>query len=177
MATKPKSDEPAALPPPDTAGTITAEPRPGFEQTVATLKTSVTEATHRFEATQASIKEGVQKVMKTTEEFVAFNQGNLEAVVKSGQIWFAGVQDLSRQVAATAQASFEQGLANFKALTTVKSLKEAMELQSTLTRSAIEKTLSESSKLTDASIKLTEQTIAPLAARVSLAVEKFSARA
>ena len=116
-------------------------------------------------------------MMKTTEELVAFNQGNLEAVVKSGQIWFAGVQDLSRQVAATAQASFEQGLANFKALTTVKSLKEAVELQSSLTRSAIEKTLSESSKLTDASIKLTEQTIAPLAARVSLAVEKFSARA
>ena len=176
MATKPKSDDPAALPA-DAASTTTAEPAAGFEQTVAALKDSVTEVTQRIETTQASFKEGVQKMIKTTEEFVSFNQGNLEALVKSGQIWFAGVQDLSRQVAATAQASFEQGLANFKAFSAVKSLKEAMELQSSLTRSAIEKTLSESGKLTDASLKLTEQTIAPLAARVSLAVEKFSTRA
>jgi phasin family protein len=176
MATKAKSDDPTA-PPPEAASTTTVEPAIGFEQTVAALKDSVTEVTQRIETTQASFNEGVQKMIKTTEEFVAFNQGNLEAVVKSGQIWFAGVQDLSRQVAATAQASFEQGLANFKAMTAVKSFKEAVELQSNLTRSAVEKTLSESSKLTDASLKLTEQTFAPLAARVTLAVEKFSTRA
>jgi hypothetical protein len=42
--------------------------------------------------------------MKTAEEFVVFGQGNVEALVKSGQIWAAGVQDLTKQVAATAQA-------------------------------------------------------------------------
>ena len=62
----------------------------------------------------------------------------------------------------------------FKALTSVKSLKDAFDLQASLARSTMEKTLAESGKLTDASLKLTEQTLAPLTARVSLAVEKFA---
>jgi phasin family protein len=94
--------------------------------------------------------------------------------VKSGQIWAAGMQDISKQVAATAQASFEETLSTFRALTGVKSLKDAVDLQASLARSTLEKTVSESSRLTDASMKLAEQTIAPLTARVTLAVEKFA---
>lgn len=157
--------------------TTTAQATTGIDQTVAAIKTGMSQAAAGFETTQARFKEGVERVMKTTEELVAFNQGNYEAVVKSGQIWVAGVQDLSRQFAATAQASFEQGLANLKALASVKSFKEAVDLQSTLARSAIEKTLADSSKLTDASLKLTEQTLAPITARVSLAVQTFSTAA
>jgi hypothetical protein len=56
----------------------------------------------------------------------------------------------------------------------VKSLKDAFDLQANLARSTMEKTLAESGKLTDASLKLTEQTLAPITARVSLAVEKFA---
>jgi phasin family protein len=112
--------------------------------------------------------------MKTAEEFVAFGQGNLEAFAKSGQIWAAGVQDLQKQMAATAQASFDEAVSTFKAMTTAKSLKDAFDLQTNLARGAIEKTLAESGKLTDASLKLTEQTLAPITARVTLAVEKFA---
>ena len=49
-----------------------------------------------------------------------------------------------------------------------------MDLQASLARSTMEKTLAESGKLTDASFKLTEQAIAPITARVTLAVEKFA---
>lgn len=146
----------------------------GIDQTVATLKDSMTQAAAGMEKTQARVKEGMEKAMKTAEEFVTFGQGNLEAVVKSGQILAAGMQDLSKQFAATAQASFEETMATFKALATVKSLKEAIDLQTGLTRTAIEKTMAESGKLTDASVKLTEQVMAPLTARMTLAVEKFA---
>ena len=84
------------------------------------------------------------------------------------------MQDISKQVAATAQASFEETLSTFRALTGVKSLKDAMELQATFARSTLEKTMTESGRLTDASMKLAEQTMAPLTARVSMAVEKFA---
>jgi phasin family protein len=112
--------------------------------------------------------------MKTAEELMAFSQGNLEAMVKSGQIWAAGVQDIGKQIAANAQASFEETMSTFKALTSVKSVKDAFDLQATLARTTVEKTLSESGKLTDASMKLTEQALAPITARVSLAMEKFA---
>jgi phasin family protein len=134
----------------------------------------VAKATAGIETTHASVKQGMEKAMKTAEEFVAFGQGNMEAFVKSGQIWAAGVQDLSKHVAATAQATFEESMSTFKALTSVKSLKDAMDLQASFARSALEKTMSESGKLTDASMKLTEQALAPITARVTLAVEKFA---
>jgi phasin family protein len=133
----------------------------------------VAKATVRFEATQATMKEGVEKAIENAEDFVAFGQGNLKAMVKSSQIWATGVQDMSKHIAAAAQASFDETLSTFKALTSVTSIKDVFEIQSTFAHSTIEKTMAESGKLTDASFKLTEQAMAPLTARVTLAVEKF----
>jgi hypothetical protein len=48
-----------------------------------------------------------------------------------------------------------------------------MELQSGFARTAFEKAVAESNKMADASIKLTEQTLAPITARVTAAVETF----
>ena len=114
------------------------------------------------------------KIMKTAEEFVAFNQANIEAFVKSGQIWSAGVQELTKQFAATAQASFDESVATFKAISSVKSLKEAIDLQTSFTKTAIEKSMVESKTITDKSMKLTEAALAPITARVTVAVESFS---
>ena len=80
------------------------------------------------------MKEGMEKAMKTAEEFVTFSQGNLDAFVKSGQIWAAGMQDISSRSRPTAQASFEETLSTFRALTGVKSLKDAVDLQASLAR-------------------------------------------
>jgi phasin family protein len=146
----------------------------GIEATVGNLKDGMAKAASGFSETQTKVKEGMEKVMKTAEELMAFSQGNVEAMMKSGQIWAAGVQDISKQMAATAQASFDETMATFKALASVKSLKDAIDLQASLARSAVEKTLSESGKFTDASLKLTEQALAPITARVTLAVEKFA---
>ncbi len=166
---KPKAMEAGMM----TEDTVVAATK-GIEATVSSLKDGMTKAAAGFTETQAKVKEGVEKAMKTAEELVSFSQGNLEAMLKSGQIWAAGMQDLSRQVAATAQASFEETMSTFKAMTSVKSLKDAMDLQAGLARATMEKTLAESGKLTDASFKLTEQAIAPITARVTLAVEKFA---
>lgn len=146
----------------------------GIEATVSSLKDGMAKAASGFTETQVKMKEGMEKAMKTAEELVAFSQGNIEAMMKSSQIWAAGMQSLSKQVAATAQASFEETMSTFKAMTSVKSLKDAMDLQASFARSALEKTMTESGKLTDASFKLTEQALAPITARMTLAVEKFA---
>ena len=94
--------------------------------------------------------------------------------MKSSQIWTTGVQDLSKHIAAAAQASLDESISAFKALSSVKSLKDAYELQSSFARAALEKSLAESGKLTDASFKLTEQAMAPITARVTVAAQKFT---
>lgn len=145
----------------------------GFDQTVAALKDGMTGAVAGFEKTQAEMKANMDKMIKTAEEVLAFGQGNVEAMTKSGQILAAGMQDLSKTLAATAQAQIDQTMATWKALAGVKSLKEAMELQANLARASVEAAVSETGKLTDASFKLAEQAFAPIAARMTLAVEKF----
>lgn len=125
------------------------------------------------ETHQNKEKATMEKTVKTAEEFVSFSQGNVEALMKAGQIWAAGVQDLNKSFAATAQAQMEAAMGSFKALAGVKSVKEAMELQTSLARTSMEAAMAETGKITDASMKLAEQTIAPIAARMTLAVEKF----
>ena len=46
--------------------------------------------------------------MKTAEQFITFGQGNVEAMVKSSQIVASGLQDLSKQMAANAQAAMDE---------------------------------------------------------------------
>ncbi len=127
-----------------------------------------------IEMTQTRVKHPMETTMKTTEDFLAFGQANMDAFVKSSQIWTAGMQDLSKQVAAAAQANFDETLAVFKALSAVKTPKDALDMQATLARTSLEKAVAETSKLTDASVKLAEQAFAPITAQMNLAAEKFA---
>jgi phasin family protein len=126
-----------------------------------------------WDKTQAEVKTNMDKAIKTTEELVAFGQDYLEACMKANQIWAAGVQDLSKTVAASAQARLEEGLATMKALAGVKSLKDAADLQAAYARTSFDKAMADNSKLTEAGLKLAEQYWAPLTARMTQAVEKF----
>jgi phasin family protein len=116
---------------------------------------------------------GMNTMIKGTEDFVALGQANMEALVKSGQIWTAGVQELMKQFVETAKASFDESVATFTAISSAKSVTEAMDLQSKFTTRVAGRALADSNKLVDASIKLTEKTLAPLTARVTSAVETF----
>jgi phasin family protein len=138
-----------------------------------TVVPAATQLTTTALTTQKTLTQGMKTMMKSTEDFVAFGQANFEAFVRSGQIWSAGVQELTRQFASSAKASFDESVSTLKAITTAKSVREAMDLQSTFAKAALEKAMFESNKLTDASIKLTEQTLAPITARVTVAVESF----
>jgi phasin family protein len=145
------------------------------EKTIEGIKEAAAVASAGFEKAQVQMKEGVQRAMKTAEQVAHFSQGNVEAFVKSSQILATGWQDLSKLMAANAKATMDETMSTFKALTTVKSLKEAFDLQSSFARTSMEKAMSESGKITEHSLKLAEQAIAPITARVNAAVETFSA--
>jgi phasin family protein len=147
-----------------------------FEKTVEGLKQSAETATAGLETAQAQLKQGYDRAMKTAEDFAKFQQGNLEAMMKASQIFATGWQDITKHVAANAKASMEEGVSAFRALTTVKSLKEAIELQTNFAKASMEKAMSEGSKLTETSLKLAEQAYAPLTARVNAAVETLTTR-
>jgi len=145
-----------------------------YEKSLGALREGMEKATKGFETSQAKMKEGLEKMVKTSEELLAFSQGNLEAFFKASQIYASGVQDISKHVAASSKTSLEETMSFGKSLMGVKSVKEAVDLQTGFAKAAIEKAVTESNKLTDAAVKLTEQALAPLTARITKAVETFS---
>jgi phasin family protein len=155
-----------------TAATTEASAK-GFDKTLAAMKEGMEKATKGIETSQIKMKESVEKAMKTAEEMMAFGQGNLEAMMKSTQIYAAGFQDISKHLAAHSKATLEESVHFTKTLMGIKSVKEAVDLQSSFAKTSIEKAVAETSKITDATVKLAEEAIAPLTARMSLAVEKF----
>ncbi len=126
-----------------------------------------------FEQAQSAMRTTMEKAMKTTEEMLSFGQGNAEAVARAGQIFTAGLQDMTQLFAATAKESLDDTVSTYKALSAVKSVKEAIELQSKLVRGLLDKAVSHNSQLADSTIKLSEQALAPLTARLSLAAQAF----
>ena len=144
-----------------------------IERTMSGLKDGVASATAGMEQAQASMRDGMQKALRTAEDLYAFTQGNVEAVTRSSQILATGVQDMGQTMAATARASMDETMSAFKAMASVKSFKEAMDLQTGLFRAALERAVSQTSHLTDSSLKLAEQACAPIGARLSLAAQKF----
>ena len=144
------------------------------EKTVEGIKQGAATAAAGMEQAQVQVTEGMQRVMKTAEQMTSFSQGNMEALMKSHQILATGFTDLSRMFAASARASLDETMSTFKAMSTVKSVKEAFELQSSFAKASMEKALTESGKMTEQSMKLAEQAFAPISARVNAAVETFS---
>jgi phasin family protein len=173
MTVKPKVIEAVAAATPSVPPDAAARP---FEKTVEGLKQSAATATASLEQAQVQLKQGYDRAVKTAEQLAKFHQGNLEAMMKASQILATGLQDISKHVAANAQASMEESVSTFRALTTVKSLKEALELQTSFAKSSLEKAMAESSKLTETGMKLAEQASAPLTARVNAAVESLTTR-
>jgi phasin family protein len=145
----------------------------GFEKTMAAMKEGMEKATKGFETSQVKLKESVEKAMKSSEELMSFSKGNLEAFMAASRILASGLQDMSKELAASNKAAIEESVTFTKSLLGVKSVKEAVDLQSGFARAKIEKAVSETNKVTDATVKLAEQAIAPLTARLTLAVEKF----
>jgi phasin family protein len=141
---------------------------------LAAIREGIEQATKGLETSQLKLKEGVEKAVKTSEELLVFSQGNWEAMMKASQIYAAGVQDISKHFAASGKASLEESVAFTKSLFGVKSVKEAVELHTGFAKNSLEKAVHEGNKLTDATVKLAEQSIAPLTARITVAVERFS---
>jgi phasin family protein len=84
-----------------------------------------------------------------------------------------GFQDLGKQVFAVTQALTDHAMESAKALAAVKSLKEAADIQAAFAKASMERSMSEATKLQEATLRMAEQAYAPLTARMTLAAEKF----
>lgn len=135
------------------------------------MSKTVTDAVAEMQSkAQAAYDKGTTLVAEMTD----MAKGNAEAVVESGKILAAGAQDLGKTYADEAKAAYETLTADIKEMAAVKSPTELFQLQGKIMRRNFDAMVAATSKGTDAGMKLANEAIAPISARVNLAVEKFS---
>lgn len=149
---------------------ITAE---GSAQASKMMNQGAAQARAGMEKSMEQMTKGTEGFVKAAEDAAEFGRGNMEAFSKAAQTWAVGSQDLARQVMALAQGMTEHSLESVKALSSVKSLNEAAEIQAKFAKAAMEKAVAESAKMQEAVFKLTEQAVAPISARMTVAMEKM----
>ncbi|MDO9707204.1 phasin family protein [Paracraurococcus lichenis] len=165
--------ETAELAAPETAE-LAAPETPAIPQAGSMTVTVPARMREPVERTMEQATKTAEGLFKAAEEAAEFGRGNLEAVAKATQVYVAGVQDLGKQTFALVQGLADHTVAGAKALGSVKSLKEAADIQASYARAAMEKSFTETAKLQEAALKLAEASFAPISARMTLAVEKFS---
>ena len=122
-------------------------------------------------------KAAVEKSTKLVEDANEFAKGNLEAVVESGRIAAKGFETLGQDAAEYGRKSFESATAALKTLATVKSPTEFFKLQADFVRGQFDSFVAESSKNTEAVLKLAGDVAKPISNRVALAAEKIKVAA
>jgi phasin family protein len=121
---------------------------------------------------QAKAKEAFDKTSAAASEYGEFAKGNVEAFVESGKILASGLQELGNGFIADSKVAFETATSDVKALTSVKSPTDLFKLQTELLRRNFDSAIAYGTKASEAVVKLTNEVVAPLSGRVTLAVEK-----
>lgn len=123
---------------------------------------------------QDRVKGAYAKAGEFASEAGEFNKANLDAVVESGKIFFAGAQQLVRENVETGKTVVETVTEDVKKVASVKSPTELMQLQGEIARRNFDAVVSFGSQRTEAWVKLYNDAFAPISNRVSVAAEKIS---
>ncbi|MEP2735693.1 MAG: phasin family protein [Erythrobacter sp.] len=122
---------------------------------------------------QTRVKTAAAKATEFAGELNEFNKGNIEAVVESGKVFFAGAQEMGRENISTGKTVVETVTADVKKMAAVKSPTELVQLQGELARRNVDAAISFGSKNTENWLKIYNDAFAPISSRVSVAASRF----
>lgn len=123
---------------------------------------------------QSRAQAAYAKGTEMTADVTAFHKGNFDAVVESGKILAAGMQDLGRTAVEDAKAAAETVTADVKAIAAVKSPTELFQLQGEIARRNLDTLVAKTSKNAEVMMKLASDMFAPLSSRASVAMERLN---
>ena len=115
----------------------------------------------------------MEKGAKMIEEMNAFGKGNVEAVVESTKIAARGIEAMGQDAAAYTRKSFEGATAAMRTLAAVKSPTEFMKLQADYARGLVDAMIAETSRSTEAMLKLAGEVAQPISNRMAIAADKM----
>ncbi len=139
------------------------------EKTVAATKEQVDQA---FVAAKEQVDKASEAAMKSYDDITAMNKDTYDAFTKSSDVLVKGTEDLGKAYFAFFQAAADAQVEVAKSMMTAKSLNEVMEIQSTFTRTAMDKAVTEGSKLSEMGVKVATDAFEPIQSQVNVAFDR-----
>ena len=152
-------------------------PKSTLKDTIMTKTQNVTEDfTAKIKDVARDAQDRAKTVFEKTQAYAAdygdFTKGNVEALVESGKVLAAGLQDMGKDMVAEGKTAFETMTADVKELAAVKSPADFFKLQGEMLRRNFDAAVSTGSKRSETVVKMATEAFAPIQTRVSLAVAK-----
>jgi phasin family protein len=143
---------------------------------MATAAETIKTSTDQFTAagTQA-FKDTIEKSLASVNELNTYSKKNLEAVVASVTAAAKGAEALGAQAIAFSKKSVEDQVAASKALAGAKSVQEAVELQTSFAKSALEAYLANMNAMSETVTASVKDAFKPLNERATALVERVQA--
>lgn len=151
-----------------TAAAAVAEAVENFEQVAETVKDEAAQVT---ETVKVQAEKTGAAAARGYDGLTVLQQSGFDALVRAGEIMARGAEALGKEYFAFAQDAASLNGEAVKAVLSAKSVREVVELQSELVRTNFDKSVGESGKLSDMSIKIANEALEPLHKQISVAVE------
>jgi phasin family protein len=111
---------------------------------------------------------------KVAEELADLARANVEAVVEASRLAAEGARSIGQNVVASNRDGIEQAADAIRSLAEAKSPTEYLQLQSEFARASFDRTVAETSKLTESLVKLAGEAFQPLSNRATANAERFN---
>jgi hypothetical protein len=124
-------------------------------------------------APSAAIKSGFEKLQTAGASLAELNKANLEALTEAAKINLKSLEDAGSITSAYAKSATETAMTAMKALSTSKSIQEAVEVQTDYVRGALDSYFSEFNKVADVFLGAMKASSKPISERVTASMAVF----
>lgn len=141
-----------------------------MEEAVAAGKQTVEQA---VAATKDHVEKASTAALKGYDEFSSMNKDAVDAYVQAGNVFAKGFEEMGKTMFAFAQSQADSNAAAAKAMMAAKTINEVVEIQSELARSQFDAYVAETTKVSEMSMKYTNDAVEPIQAQMTASVEKM----
>jgi|GEM_PF-1104914 len=107
------------------------------------------------------------------EDLNGFGKENVDAIVKSTTLLTKGLEELTQVLFKMSQESLETTMAAAKSAMACTTLRQIIDFQNDLAKTSFDKLLAEGTKVSEMSLKVANDALEPIQARVNVAIEKM----
>jgi len=124
-------------------------------------------------ASRAQAEKASKAMLGSYDDIAVVSKDNMDALMAAGDIWFKGYEAIGKACFAYAQETAEKGAEVAKAVMSAKSVQDAIDVQTDFAKQRFDSMATESAKISEMSVKATNEALAPIQMRFDDSVSKF----